>query len=62
MQELHFAEAPHELPLVEGQSVPMRAWWRHGGLIDCELQSVSRCTVLNTTHSTKIVMLSAARV
>ncbi|KAF8071272.1 GTP-binding protein [Scenedesmus sp. PABB004] len=27
--DLHFVSAPHTLPLVEGQAVPMRAWWRH---------------------------------
>ncbi|GIM17086.1 hypothetical protein Vretimale_19624, partial [Volvox reticuliferus] len=26
--ELHFVSAPHELPLAEGQTVAMRAWWR----------------------------------
>lgn len=31
-QDLHFADAPHELPLAEGQAVPMRAWWRHWAL------------------------------
>lgn len=29
MQELHFVSAPHTLPLQDGQSIPMRAWWRH---------------------------------
>ena len=24
--------APHVLPLADGQSVPMRAWWRHWGI------------------------------
>ncbi|PNG99392.1 hypothetical protein TSOC_014833, partial [Tetrabaena socialis] len=27
--DLHFASAPHQLPLQQGQSVAMRAWWRH---------------------------------
>ncbi|GIL60694.1 hypothetical protein Vafri_15225, partial [Volvox africanus] len=26
--ELHFVNAPHELPLAEGQTVAMRTWWR----------------------------------
>ncbi|GFR42958.1 hypothetical protein Agub_g3955, partial [Astrephomene gubernaculifera] len=30
--DLHFASAPHELPLSEGQSVAMRTWWRHWNL------------------------------
>ncbi|GLI71345.1 hypothetical protein VaNZ11_016507, partial [Volvox africanus] len=30
--ELHFVSAPHELPLAEGQTVSMRAWWRHWNL------------------------------
>eukprot|EP00967_Tisochrysis_lutea_P103912 scaffold157249_cov18-Tisochrysis_lutea.AAC.2 len=28
-QQMHFAQAPHELPLLEDQEVAMRAWWRH---------------------------------
>jgi hypothetical protein len=31
-QELHFVDAPHQLPLAEGQQVAMRAWWRHPSL------------------------------
>ena len=31
-QELHFVDAPHVLPLGEGQQVAMRAWWRHWNL------------------------------
>eukprot|EP01062_Namystynia_karyoxenos_P041261 TRINITY_DN3004_c1_g2_i2.p1 TRINITY_DN3004_c1_g2~~TRINITY_DN3004_c1_g2_i2.p1 ORF type:complete len:916 (+),score=318.62 TRINITY_DN3004_c1_g2_i2:68-2749(+) len=27
---LHYAEAPFELPLGEGEEVPMRSWWRSG--------------------------------
>uniref|UniRef100_A0A7S3R6V4 RWD domain-containing protein n=1 Tax=Dunaliella tertiolecta TaxID=3047 RepID=A0A7S3R6V4_DUNTE len=27
--QMHFAQAPHELPLLEDQEVAMRAWWRH---------------------------------
>lgn len=27
-QELCFVDAPHTLPLEEGQQVAMRAWWR----------------------------------
>ncbi|KAG2422688.1 hypothetical protein HXX76_015852 [Chlamydomonas incerta] len=30
--DLHFVSSPHELPLSEGQSVPMRSWWRHWNL------------------------------
>lgn len=29
LQDLHFVSAPHTLPLQHGQTVPMRAWWRH---------------------------------
>jgi len=34
MQELHYAEAPHELPLLDGQSVAMRTWWRSPALLE----------------------------
>jgi hypothetical protein len=27
-------DAPHELPLADGQAVAMRCWWRHWGLAD----------------------------
>jgi hypothetical protein len=29
MQDLHFVSSPHTLPLQHGQTIPMRAWWRH---------------------------------
>ncbi len=29
LANLHFPDAPHELPLQDGQSVAMRTWWRH---------------------------------
>lgn len=29
LQDLHFVSAPHTLPLQDGQSIAMRAWWRH---------------------------------
>jgi dienelactone hydrolase len=29
VQDLHFVSAPHTLPLQDGQSIAMRAWWRH---------------------------------
>jgi hypothetical protein len=29
VQDLHFVSAPHSLPLQDGQSIAMRAWWRH---------------------------------
>jgi len=35
-QALHFIDAPHLLPLFEGQSVPMRAWWRHRGILSAD--------------------------
>ena len=35
-QTLHFVDAPHLLPLAEGQSVPMRAWWRHRGILNAD--------------------------
>lgn len=31
-QDVEFVDAPHELPLADGQAVPMRAWWRHWAL------------------------------
>eukprot|EP00878_Enallax_costatus_P029945 GHUV01032518.1.p1 GENE.GHUV01032518.1~~GHUV01032518.1.p1 ORF type:complete len:180 (+),score=59.39 GHUV01032518.1:224-763(+) len=36
--DLHFVSAPYTLPLQEGQTVPMRAWWRHWNIAPAEQQ------------------------
>lgn len=43
-------DAPHELPLQEGQSVAMRTWWRHWALSDPEPSSTpdSNASMLRT--------------
>lgn len=30
--------APHTFPLLAGQSVPMRAWWRHWNIVTTDQQ------------------------